>query len=210
MFFYLCRVISVPRDHVAPAHTHTHTHTHKYTLLQGKTGATQVPSARILVSLIVKQDKACPTPIGPSGSTEGRAGTCCSCSHTHTHTHTHTMRTRQHPTNARGVLKRGGGGSVPERQFGKKTACSSHVQPWLVAIGGWQLVEIGGWRLATGGWSRLVVVGGGRWLVIGGWWRLVAVGGWRLVAAGGWRRVAVGGWRFAAVGWRLVVPWGGP
>ena len=27
-------------------------------------GTTQVPSARILVSWIVKQDKACPTPIG--------------------------------------------------------------------------------------------------------------------------------------------------
>ena len=47
--------------------------------------------------------------------------------------------------------------------FVKKTACSSYVQPWLVAIGGW--------RLATGGWWRLVVVGGG-------WWWLVAVGDW--------------------------------
>ena len=72
--------------------------------------------------------------------------------------------------------------------FSKATACSSYVQPWSVAIGGWRLVEIAGWRLAA--------VGSWRWVVGGGWQRLVAVGG-------GWRLVAVGGWR-------LVVPWGGP
>ena len=93
----------------------------------------------------------------------------------------------------RRFLKRGKK-SVPERQFCTNTVCSSYVQPWLVAIGGW--------RLATGGWWRLVVVGGGWWLVNGGWWRLAVVGHWRLVAARGWRLVAAGGW------W-LVVPWGG-
>ena len=98
--------------------------------------------------------------------------------------------------------------SIPERQFPKKTACSSYVQRWLVAIGGWRLVTggwwrlvgIGGWRLATGGWWQLVVVGGGWWLVIGGWWRSAVVGAWRLVAAGGWRLVAVGGWWLAVSG----------
>ena len=43
--------------------------------------------------------------------------------------------------------------------FSKTTACSSYVQPWLVAIGGWRLVEIAGWRLAVGGWRRLAAVG---------------------------------------------------
>ena len=61
------------------------------------------------------------------------------------------------------------------------------VQPWLVAIGGWQL--------ATGGWWRLVVVGGGWWLVIGGSWWWLALGGWSPLAVGGWRLLAVGGWR---------------
>ena len=37
---------------------------------------------------------------------------------------------------SRGVLKRKKKG-VPERQLCKRTACSSYVQPWLVAIGGW-------------------------------------------------------------------------
>ena len=95
--------------------------------------------------------------------------------------------------------------SVPEWQFCKKTACSSYIQPWLVAIGGWQL--------ATGVWWRLVVVGGGWWLVIGGSWRLAVVGGWRLVAAGSWQRLAVGGWRRLVVGggWSLgAVPKGSP
>ena len=46
----------------------------------------------------------------------------------------------------------GGEGGVPKLQFCKKTTCSSYVEPWLVAIGGW--------RLAVGG----------------GWWQLVAVG----------------------------------
>ena len=69
--------------------------------------------------------------------------------------------------------------------FSKMTACSSYVQPWLVAIGGWRLVDIAGWWLAA--------VGGNWQLVMGGWWRLAAVDSWRL---------AVGGWR-------LVVPWGG-
>ena len=43
--------------------------------------------------------------------------------------------------------------------FSKTTACSSYVQPWLVAIGGWRLVEIAGWQLAVGGWRRLAAVG---------------------------------------------------
>ena len=82
-----------------------------------------------------------------------------------------------YPLRRGGGSLRGGGESVPERQYCKKTVCSSHVQPWLVAIGGWQL--------AIGGWWRLVVVGGGWWWVIGGWWRLVAVGTWRLVVPWG-------------------------
>ena len=81
--------------------------------------------------------------------------------------------------------------------FSKTTACSSYVQPWLVAIGGWRLVEIAGWRLTA--------VGGSWQLVMGGWWRLAAVDGWRLVAVGGWWRLAVNGW------WSLgVVLKGGP
>ena len=85
--------------------------------------------------------------------------------------------------------------------FSKTTACSSYVQPWLVAIGGWRLVEIAGWRLAVGGWWQLAAVGGSWQLVMGGWWRLAPVDGWRLVAVGGWRRLAVGGsWRFAVGG----------
>ena len=58
----------------------------------------------------------------------------------------HRLRTH----NVRGVLK--GKKSVPERQFCKKTARSSYVQPWLVAIGGW-------WRLAVGGGWWLVAIG---------------------------------------------------
>ena len=59
---------------------------------------------------------------------------------------------------------RGGKKSVAEWQFCKKIVCSSHFQPWLVAIGGWRLVALalGGWRLA----------------VVGGWWWLAAGGGW--------------------------------
>ena len=89
--------------------------------------------------------------------------------------------------------------SVSEPVFPKKPAGTPCAQPWLVAVGGWQL--------ATGGWWRLVVVGGGWWLVIGGWWRLAVVGSWRLVAAGGWRRLVAGGWWRLVVGgwWRLVV-----
>ena len=68
--------------------------------------------------------------------------------------------------------------------FSKTTACSSYVQPWLVAIGGWRLVEIAGWRLAISGWRWLAAVGGSWQLVMGGWWRLAAVDGWRLVAVG--------------------------
>ena len=56
----------------------------------------------------------------------------------------------------------------PKRQFCKKTVCSSYVQSWLMAIGGWRLVAIGSW-------SRLAV-GGGWQLAVGGGWRL-AVGG---------------------------------
>ena len=59
--------------------------------------------------------------------------------------------------------------------FSKTTACSSYVQPWLVAVGGWRLVEIAGWRLAVGGW----------WLAaVGGSWRQLAVGDGWLVAVG--------------------------
>ena len=47
----------------------------------------------------------------------------------------------------RGVLKRKR--TVPERQFCQKTACSSYVQPWLAAVGGWRLVAFGGWRLVV-------------------------------------------------------------
>ena len=98
---------------------------------------------------------------------------------------------------------------APVHSFPKKTACSSYVQPWLVAVGSWRLVAVGGWRLATGGWWRLVVVGGGWWLVIGGWWRLAVAGSWRLVAAGGWWRLVVGvWWRLVVGGWWLAV--GGP
>ena len=65
----------------------------------------------------------------------------------------------------RRVLKRGGK-SVRERQFWKKTTCSSYLPPWWVAIGGWRLAAAGGWRLATGSWW---------WLVVGGWWSLGTV-----------------------------------
>ena len=79
----------------------------------------------------------------------------------------------------------------PKWQFCKKTARSSYVQPWLMAIGGR--------RLAVGGsWWQLVAVGG-RWLVIGRHWRLV-VGGWRLAVGGSWRLVEVGGWRLVVSG----------
>ena len=107
----------------------------------------------------------------------------------------HSRRKRQHPLNAvllpsqivdrssgrvstspwclaaRGVLKCKEKNGL-ERQFCRKTACSSCAQPWLLAIGSWRLVAIGSWRLAVGG-------GWWWWAVIGGWW-LVAVGcGWR-------------------------------
>ena len=42
----------------------------------------------------------------------------------------------------------------------KNTACSSYVQPWLVAIASW--------RLAVGGWRRLAAVGGSWQLAVGG------------------------------------------
>ena len=77
---------------------------------------------------------------------------------------------------------------VSKRQFCKKTACSSYVQPWLV------LVAVGG------GWRRLVV--GDWWLVaVGSGWRLAVGRRWRLAAVGGWRRLAVGGgwWSLGAV-----------
>ena len=50
-------------------------------------------------------------------------------------------------------LKSEGKKSVPDKQFCKKTACSSYVQPWLagLAVGGW-------WRLAVGGWWSLGAV----------------------------------------------------
>ena len=69
--------------------------------------------------------------------------------------------------------------------FSKTTACSSYVQPWLVAIGGWRLVEIAGWRLAAVG-------GGWRQLAVGDGWLVAVDSGWRLAVAGGWR-LAVGG-----------------
>ena len=72
--------------------------------------------------------------------------------------------------------------------FAKKTACSSYVQPWLVAIGGWQLVAVDGgcWQLVVGDWW-LVVVGSGWRLAVGRCWRLVAVdGSWWLVVGGCW------------------------
>ena len=100
-----------------------------------------------------------------------------------------------------GVLKREKK-SVPERQFCKRTACSSYVQPLLVAIGGWWLV-VGDWRLMAvgGGWWRVVV--GDWWLVaVGSGWRLAVGRRWRLAVGGSWWRLAVGG------GWWLVV--GGP
>ena len=68
--------------------------------------------------------------------------------------------------------------SVPERQFWKKTACSSYVQPCLVAIGGWRLVAFGG------GWRQLVV---------GDWWLVAGGSGWQLAGGRHWR-LAVGGW----------------
>ena len=84
----------------------------------------------------------------------------------------------------RGLLKREKK-SVPERQFCKKTVCSSYVQPWLV--------EIGRGGLATGGWWRLVAVGGG--------WRRLVVGDFCLVAVGsGWRLAVVRRLRLVAVG----------
>ena len=55
----------------APAH-----HTHKHTIAK-QTGTTQVPNARILVSWIVKQDRACSTPIGAF---------LCTQAHTHVRT----------------------------------------------------------------------------------------------------------------------------
>ena len=39
----------------------------------------------------------------------------------------------------------GGGGGVPKLQYCKNTVCGSYVQPWLVAIGGWQQWAGGGW-----------------------------------------------------------------
>ena len=43
----------------------THTRARAHTrMVARQTGTTQVPSIRILVSWIVKQDRACPTPIG--------------------------------------------------------------------------------------------------------------------------------------------------
>ena len=117
----------------------------------------------------------------------------CTCGHAHT----------------RAVLNEGEK-SVPQLQLCKKTACSSYIQPWFVAIGGWRLAVGGDWRLAVGGWWRLVAVGGGWWLAIGG---LVGVGGWRLAAVGSGWRLAVGGWWRLGVGGRWypgAVPGGGP
>ena len=78
--------------------------------------------------------------------------------------------------------------------------CSSYVQPWLVAVGGWWQWVAGGWRLVD--WR----------LAVGGWWRLAAVGGCRLVVGGGWWLAVRGSWQRLAVGggWRLANPAGGP
>ena len=110
----------------------------------------------------------------------------------------------------RGVLKREKK-SVPKHSSPKKTVCSSYVQPWRMAVGGWRLAVGGDWRLAVGHWWVVAVGGGWRRLVVGDWW-LVAVGnGWRLVIGRRWQLAAVGGWQLVAVGgWQLVVPWGGP
>ena len=53
--------------------TNTHTHTHTHTIAR-QTGTTQVPSVRILVSWNVKQDSACPTPIGAFLQYRGQDG----------------------------------------------------------------------------------------------------------------------------------------
>ena len=44
-----------------PTHTHPHPPTHT---IARQTGTTQVQSFKIHVSWIVKQDRACPTPVG--------------------------------------------------------------------------------------------------------------------------------------------------
>ena len=74
-----------------PTHTHTHTHTHT---IARQTGTTQDPNVRILVSWIVKQDRACPTPIGHPHP------------HPHPHTHTH-QHTHSHTTLCDTVAARG-------------------------------------------------------------------------------------------------------
>ena len=57
---------------------------------------------------------------------------------------------------ARAVLR---GENCPKLQFCQKTACSSYVQPWLVAICGWRLAVGGDWWFAVGGGWRQLVVG---------------------------------------------------
>ena len=99
----------------------------------------------------------------------------------------HNVKTYQQTPNvffhSRTLLKREKKGA-PKRQFCKKTAWSSYVQPWLVAIGSWQLAVGGWWRLVVGDWW-LVAVGSGWQLAVGRRWRLVVVGGWRSVVPGG-------------------------
>ena len=101
---------------------------------------------------------------------------------------------------ARRAVLNGGKNMFRNMVFSRTTACSSYVQPWLVAIGDARLVEIAGWRLAVGGWRRLAAAGGSSQFVMGGSWQLAAVHGWRLVVVGGWRLAVGGSWRLAVGG----------
>ena len=67
--------------------THTHTHT-----IARQTGNNSVSECQNPRQLEIKQDRACPTPIGAFLQYRARGrGTSCSRTHTHTHTHTHTV-----------------------------------------------------------------------------------------------------------------------
>ena len=99
-------ILTTPHGHAAAdtphctnmhIHTHTHTPTHKHTIAR-QTGRTQDPNARILVSWIVKQDKACPTPIGAFLQYRG---TAVLHTHTHIHIHIHTHTHTHTPINTR-------------------------------------------------------------------------------------------------------------
>ena len=60
-----------------------------------------------------------------------------------------TIQTRRHK--ARAVLngEKKKRKSVPVPVFPKKSAGTPCAQPWLVAVGGWQLAAVGGWWLAA-------------------------------------------------------------